>query len=125
MDVQNLSSRQMARRGLLIGAALLPVYAAVAFMLGSSAGLAAMLSAGMLLIAALALWRLRRHTWFWLTLAALAAAHALAVALIRWPDRSLPAPELWPIGFADLLFDVGCIKLVELIVKAIAPGAGP
>ena len=47
----------LARRGLLIGAALLPAYAAVALLLGSGAGLAAMLSLGMLTTATLALWR--------------------------------------------------------------------
>lgn len=105
--------RRATMQGLKIFLACLPVYIVVSLFGGPGERFAAAVSAGMLVAAAIFLWRFHVHVWFWLTLAALATIQALMTLRLpwQWTDR-LSGPELRPLGMAELLFDVCCLELV-------------
>jgi hypothetical protein len=64
--------------------------------------LPAMDSAGMIAVVVALQWQLRRHTWFWITVAVFALVHAALIVLVPWPTGWVPAPVVIPIGTADV-----------------------
>jgi len=61
-------------------------------------------------------WELRTHSWFWLTLAGLAALHVPLILLIPWTASWIPAFGIWPVAVLDCAIILGCIALVERAV---------
>jgi hypothetical protein len=98
--------------GLWIGLATLPVMIVFTHYGKDEMGMAAAVYLGMAILAAGIFWNRRRHVWFWVTLALVMALHVLLVIYVPFPG-GLHRMELLPIGVADLLIDVGCIKIVE------------
>lgn len=62
----------------------------------------AMTAAAMVIIAIALRWKLRRHAWFWGTMAILVALHVPLVLFVPWTTRWIPAFIIIPIGMADL-----------------------
>jgi len=93
-----------------------PVAAVVEHYYDSGRGRAAGLAFALMIGAARAFWYLRRHVWFWLTVAALVMLHGMLVVAVPWRNGSLPARGLWPFAIVDLLAMFGIIKLVEKVM---------
>ena len=47
-------------------------------------------------------WKLRRHAWFWATMAFLAALHLPLILFIPWTTKWIPAYVIAPFGMLDL-----------------------
>jgi len=86
-------------------------------------GRAAWICAGMFLIAMKVRWELRSCPWFWITIVALLALHSPLILLVPWTSRWIPAVGILPIGLLDLAVILGCIALVEKLVRG-SPKAG-
>lgn len=99
----------------------LPVAAAVEHYYDPGRGRAAGVAFGLMILVGRAFWYLRRHLWFWLTVAALVIIHLVLVVAVSWTNKSFPAPELWPVGFADFAAMCGFIKLVEKLMRKSDP----
>ena len=81
-------------------------------------GRAAWICAGMFLIAMKVRWELRSRPWFWIAVAVLLAPHLPLILLVPWTSRWIPAVGILPIGILDLAIILGCIALVEKLVKS-------
>jgi hypothetical protein len=81
-------------------------------------GRAAWICAGMFLIAMKVRWELRSRPWFWIAVAVLLALHLPLILLVPWTSRWIPAVGILPIGILDLAIILGCIALVEKLVKS-------
>jgi hypothetical protein len=100
--------------GLKIGALLAPVFFLVTFLSNADAGLAACIVLGMIMLAVKIRWNLRKHIWFWATIAIILALQVPLVFMIRWPQGN--APTLFytmPVGIADFLIILGAVGLAE------------
>jgi hypothetical protein len=61
-----------------------------------------LVSVTMLALAIAMRWKLRRHAWFWITMACLAALHLPLILFVPWTTRWIPAFVIAPFGIADL-----------------------
>ena len=59
-------------------------------------------SVAMISIAVAMRWHLRRHVWFWSTMAVFAGLHVLVILFVPWTTKWVPAIVVIPIGIADL-----------------------
>lgn len=80
-------------------------------------GRAAWICAGMFLIAMKVRWELRSRLWFWVTIAVLLVLHLPLISLVPWTSRWIPAVGIVPIGVLDIAILLGCIALVEKLIK--------
>jgi hypothetical protein len=69
------------------------------------------------MFAARGCWNLRKHLWFWVTVAIIITLHLLAVLFVPWPSTSYPGLTLLPFIVLDYAIVYGCIKLLEKIVS--------
>jgi hypothetical protein len=75
-------------------------------------GFTVVLVLGMVLIAIRLQWRLRKHVWFWATIAIVLALHVPLFFIIRWPDTKTPTIAYsMPLGIVDFLIISGAIQL--------------
>lgn len=98
--------------GLWIGLATLPVLMVFTYYGKDEMGMAAAVYLGMATLAVVLYWKLRRHAWFWATIVCVLALHVPLLLYLKFPG-GLQRIELLPIGIADLLIDLGCIKIIE------------
>jgi hypothetical protein len=84
-------------------------------------------SVGMLAIAIAMRWKLRRHVWFWVTMAFLAALHLPFILFIPWTTKWIPAFVLIPFGMADLYAMLWTVYFVGKFMgePAAPPGKSP
>lgn len=94
-----------------------PVAAVVGRHLDPGRGRAAGVVFALMIGGVLAFRRNIRHAWFWMSIVALVIIHVVLIVMVPWSNRSFPAPELWPIGFADFAAICGFIKLVEMAMR--------
>jgi len=94
----------------------IPVFAAVSHYYDPGRGRAAGGAFYLVLLAGRAFCYLRRHVWFWLTVAVLITLHEILVVAIPRTNRSFSGRELWPFCFVDFLAIWGIIKLVEKVM---------
>ncbi len=121
MKTGKVTARTATRWGLTVAVLTLPVAVIVGYFVNRATGMAAWVALMMMIGAVRAFWHLRRHTWFWMSVAALTIIHVVLIIVVPWPTKSFPAPELWPVGIVDFLAICGFIKLVE---KAMTGGNG-
>jgi RHS repeat-associated protein len=57
-------------------------------------------------------WKLRRHAWFWGTMAVFAALHVPLILFVPWTTRWVPAFLIIPIGMADLYLMLWVLSVV-------------
>lgn len=114
-------SEQARRRnkfmGLWIVVILLPLYAAFLYAEQPDTGKYVCIGVGMHLIAIWINWDLRRHLWFWVTIATLLAVHIPLLLIVDWPSRWIPAISVLPFGVADCALILGVIALMEKLMK--------
>ncbi len=80
-------------------------------------GRAAWICAGMFFIGMKMRWQYKDRAWFWITTACLFALHIPLILYVPWADRWIPAVAILPIGVLDLVIILGCIALVEKLMK--------
>ena len=69
-------------------------------------------SAAMVTIAIALRWKLRRHVWFWITMAVIAALHVPLILFVPWTTKWVPAFVIIPIGMADLYVTLWILSVV-------------
>jgi hypothetical protein len=101
----------------LIGASVaVPVLFIVKHFSGDGEGIVAAASSFTMVVSVRTFWRLRKQIWYWLIIAFLVAIHILLLLVVPWPNSSIPAPALLPVGLVDFAVVYGCIKLGEKIM---------
>jgi hypothetical protein len=58
-------------------------------------------------------WKLRRHTWFWITMAVIAALHVPLILFVPWTTRWVPALAIAVIDSADFCGILWILSVVE------------
>jgi len=99
--------------GLKIGASLIPVFLLVAFFGNADMALTVWIVLGATIVAVKIRWDLRRHIWFWVTIALILALHVPLFFMVRWPQKTPTIIYVKPIGFADFFIILGAVGLVE------------
>jgi hypothetical protein len=72
-------------------------------------------------------WKLRRHAWFWGTVAILAALHVPLILFVPWTTKWVPALLIAAIDSADLIVMFAILAVVERFMegpKTAAPDSG-
>lgn len=77
-----------------------------------------LMSAGMVAIAIALRWKLRRHTWFWVTMSILAALHLPLILFIPWTTKWIPAVVVAPFAMADLYVMLWVLFVVRRAIEA-------
>jgi hypothetical protein len=102
--------------GLIITAMLAPVFLLFILLGKADMGLAVYIVLGMTIIAIKLRRKLRKHIWFWATIALVLALHIPLVFIARWPHGNLPTiAYAMPIGIADFLIVQGAIGLAQKV----------
>jgi hypothetical protein len=58
-------------------------------------------------------WKLRRHTWFWITIAVIAALHVLWVLFVPWTTKWIPVFVYIGTATADFVLILWILLVVE------------
>jgi hypothetical protein len=66
-------------------------------------------------------WKLRRHAWFWITMAAIVALHVLLILFVPWTTKWVPAVVIIPIGIADLYAMLAVLSVVGKFWEKLKP----
>jgi hypothetical protein len=75
--------------------------------------LPALCSIGMLVFAIVVKWKLRRHVWFWITIAIILALHILLIWSVAWTTRWIPAVVIIPFTALDLFAILAIVSVVQ------------
>ena len=98
--------------GLKLLGILIPVFLIFIFFGHREMGLTFVLVLGMVLLAIKLQWRLRKHAWFWTTVAVVLALHIPLFLLIRWPETKAPISALaFPFAVLDFLIVSGVLRV--------------
>jgi hypothetical protein len=76
---------------------------------------------GMLGIAIAMRWKLRRHVWFWITMAVIAALHVPLILFIHWTTKWVPAFVTTPFAVADLFVILLILSWVGKFIEGQEP----
>lgn len=85
--------------------------------------LAAYVCIGIIAFAVRYFWDLRKHVWFWLTIASISFFHAVVIGILEWPERYLYYFQHWnhmqalPFALLDFAVIYGIIRLVESLLE--------
>jgi hypothetical protein len=102
--------------GTIIGALLVPVFFSFAYVGKAEMGFTVCIVLGMVMLAIKLRWRLRRHAWFWLTIAVISALHIPFLFIARWPQTKIPTIAFsMPIAIVDFLLISGALSLAEKV----------
>jgi hypothetical protein len=102
--------------GTLIGLALLPVFFVFVWLDKAEMGFTVFIILGMIILAIKLQWKLRKHIWFWATIAVVLAIHVPLIFIVRWPDTRIPTIAYsMPLGIADFLVISGAIALSKML----------
>lgn len=80
-----------------------------------------LISVGMIAIAIALRWGLRRHVWFWATMALIAALHIPLIVFVPWTTQWVPAVVIAPVGMADLYAMLWVLSIVGKFMQGNAP----
>jgi hypothetical protein len=102
--------------GTIIGAMLLPVLFFFIFIGKAELGFTACIVLAMSMIAVRLRWKLRKHIWFWATIALVLLLHVPLLFIVRWPQSNVPTIAYsLPIGIVDFILIMGAINLAQKI----------
>jgi cell division protein FtsW (lipid II flippase) len=108
--------------GLIIGAALLPVFIVFAEFDKPDMGLAACIVLVGIILAVKIHWKWRRHIWFWTTVVFILVLHAPLVLKLQLPHDKTPIRAYaTPFGIADFLIISGALRLAERLFSKDSP----
>jgi hypothetical protein len=80
-------------------------------------GRAAWVCALVFLIVLKVRWGLKSRPWFWITITALLALHFPLILFVPWTSSWIPAVGIWPLAVLDCAIILGCIAVVEKLMK--------
>ena len=106
-----------ARWGLLVAVCCSPLFFLFAYFGDPGRGVAATVSALIIVGALRYFWDLRKRVWFWITLAFIVGFHIALVLLIPWPDKDWRGIQLLPIGLLDFAIAYEIIRLAEKVIE--------
>jgi hypothetical protein len=93
---------------------LLPVLFFFIYLGKAELGFTVCIALAMSMIAVRFRWKLRKHVWFWATIAVILALHIPLLFVIRWPQTNMPTIAYsLPLGIVDFLLITGGIDLVQ------------
>jgi hypothetical protein len=102
--------------GTLIGVALIPVFALVTYLKDADMGLTVSIALAGIILAIKLRWKLRKHIWFWPTIAFVFLLHIPLFFIVRWPKTNVPMIFYTkPLGIVDFLLIMGALSLAEKI----------
>ena len=61
--------------------------------------------------------RLWTESWFWITMGLIAAVHALAVLLVPWSTKWIPAMEIAAFDWVDILILIWLLSYIGRFIK--------
>jgi len=100
--------------GTKIGVLLLPVFLFFVYLGKAEIGFTIMLVLGLAILAIKLRWKLRRHAWFWATIALVLTLHIPLLFIVHWPNTKIPTIAFsMPLGVADFLLISGALSLAE------------
>ena len=70
-------------------------------------------------------WNLRRHAWFWGTMAIIAALHIPLILFVPWTTNWAPALVIIPIGIGDLYVMLWALSVVGKLIEGQNAPQGP
>jgi len=95
---------------------LLPVFFVFVVLGKAEMGFNLMLALGLVMIAVKLRWKVRRHAWFWVTIAFVLLLHIPFLFFVHWPQSNIPTIAYsLPLGIADFLLISGAISLAQRI----------
>jgi hypothetical protein len=104
--------------GTIIGALLVPVFFFFVYLGKAEMGFNACIVLGMAMLAIKLRWKLRKHAWFWVTIALILALHVPLLLIVRWPQTNIPTIALsLPLGIVYFLLISGAISLAERVLS--------
>jgi hypothetical protein len=95
-----------------------PLYFLFNYFGKAGTGRAAWLSTGMILIAIKVRWELKKHVWFWTTIAGIVALHVPLILFFPWTAEWVPAFVIFPFCVVDL---VAILTFIQFIEKRVGP----
>jgi len=102
--------------GVLIAAALAPVYFYLSHIGKDDMALSVVICLGMNLLAIKIRWDLRKRLWFWLVIVLVVTLHVPLILRVRWSGIHVTRVSLLPIGLADLALTLGVVWFVEKFI---------
>lgn len=100
--------------GTIIGASLLPVLFFFIYIGKAEMGFSACIVLAMSMIAVRLRWKLRKHIWFWATIAFILALHIPLLFVVRWPQSNVPTIVYsLPMGIVDFLLIMSAVSLAQ------------
>jgi hypothetical protein len=100
--------------GLIIVALLAPLFFFSIYLGKAEMGFTACVALGMVILAIKLRWNLRRHAWFWVTIALILALQIPFLFIVRWAKTNIPTIVFsLPLGIADFLLISAAISLAE------------
>jgi len=102
--------------GTIIGVMLLPVFFVFVVLGKAEMGFNLILVLGLVMIAVKLRWKLRRHAWYWVTIAFVLLLHIPFLFFVHWPQSNIPTIAYsLPLGITDFLLISGAISLAQRI----------
>ncbi len=78
-------------------------------------------SAGVIAVALMTQWKLRRHVWFWITMTLIVALHVPLILLVPWTTKWVPAFMIAPLAVADFCAMLAIVSVVGKFVAGSEP----
>lgn len=113
LPAENMEKKRADYTGLIIAAILIPVYLLFIYIGKEELGWIVSVLLGVIMLAVRVRWDLRRHAWFWATIALVSVLHVPLLFLVGLPPAVFHWVVMLPIAVADCLVTVGIIGLVE------------
>ena len=107
--------------GVIIGAAMLPVFLLFRHFGRVDLALPAFIYGGMILLAIGICWDSRARLWFWAVIIFVLVLHVFLLLKVPWPHFKASRISVLPIALVDLLGILGIIKFVQKFVVREAP----
>lgn len=98
---------------LLILLATFPVCALFLYLREPGNARAGWFLSAVVVIAVRVRWDIHRKTWFWPTIAAIGIVHAVAIVMLPWTSKWIPAFIIFPFCALDGVAILGILQLME------------
>jgi hypothetical protein len=110
---ENMEKKRADYTGIIIAAILIPVYLLFIYLGKEDLGWTIFIVLGAIMLAVRVRWDLRRHAWFWGTIAVVLVLHVRLLFVVQWPPAMFHWVVMLPIAVADCLMTIGIVGLVE------------
>jgi hypothetical protein len=110
---ENMEKKRADYTGIIIAAILIPVYLLFIYLGKEDLGWTIFVVLGAIMLAVRVRWDLRRHAWFWGTIAVVLVLHVPLLFVVQWPPAMFHWVVMLPIAVADCLMTIGIVGLVE------------